>query len=317
MPKYLVPALILFLCPGFASGVAAPDDPGSAGADINASKQSAKNEPAKASADKKRPEKKVNKSKKKRSRKRRCRAYAKPQYKKMVRNWQKVPRIPEPRHRAGYRDLTIYSVNLGERVRVFPFLPDGTLDPDALAEIEQVFRDKDSEATHAIDPRLVKLLYKLADHFDARQITLISGFREPNGNKTEGAHGKGRAADIMIPGVKLPALAKIARRLGHVGVGYYPTSGFIHLDVRDGPSYFWADRSGPGYPGCGRQIMKSFGPRFDRRWAAESDEPVLHKNKRGELLGAIETSTDDETKDADAPPPMSAQGAGPAKYLEP
>lgn len=311
MLKCLVPALILSLSPGLAPGAVPPDDPSPAEPSHKTSHKEAKSDsPAdtKKRAVAKEPTKKKTSKK---SRKRRCRSYSNPRYKQMVRNWQKVPRIPEPQYRAGYRDLTIYSVNLGERVRVFPFLPDGTLDPAALAEIERVFRDKDSDATHAIDPRLVKLLYKLADHFDARQITLISGFREPSQDKSEGAHGRGRAADIMIPGAKLPAVAKVARRLGHVGVGYYPTSGFVHLDVREGPSYFWADRSGPGFPGCGRQIMKNFGPRFDRRWTAENDEPEPHKNKRGELLGAIEPAPDDDPSADAVPSPTPADGAGP------
>jgi len=229
-----------------------------------------------------------------------------------------VPRIAKRSNRAGYRDLTIYSVNLGERVRVFPYLPDGTLDPEALDEIERVFRDKDTDATHVIHPRLVKLLYKLADHFDARQITLISGFREPSQDKGEGAHGKGRAVDIMVPGVRLPTLAKIARRYGHVGVGYYPTSGFIHLDVREGPSYFWADRSGPGIPGCPRQIMKSFGPRFDRKWRAEHDEPELHKDKQGALLGALEPPAEAESDEpTDQAPATPTEGAGPGTAEQP
>ena len=36
------------------------------------------------------------------------------------------------------------------------------------------------------------------------------------------------------------------RTFQHVGVGYYPNSSFVHLDVRDGPSAFWIDYSGPG-----------------------------------------------------------------------
>jgi uncharacterized protein YcbK (DUF882 family) len=315
MLKCLVPALILCLSPGFASGAAAPDDQSSTAAGDSSPKPATKPE-AEQTAVEKKPAKKKAKRAKRKTKKRRCRAYANPRYKQMVRNWQKVPRIQKPRYRAGYRDLTIYSVNLGERARVFPFLPDGTIDPAALTEIERVFRDKDTDATHEVHPRLVKVLYKLADHFDARQITLISGFRQPNENKREGAHGKGRAADIMIPGVRLPVLAKIARRLGHVGVGYYPTSGFIHLDVREGPSYFWADRSGPGYPGCGRQIMKSFGPRFDRRWSADADEPERHRNKKGELLGSIDTPPDEGAEAADAPPPTPADGAGPGNAGE-
>jgi uncharacterized protein YcbK (DUF882 family) len=283
MIECLAPALLMVLASGPA---AVPDDTTAVAAPAETAKPAAE-ELVKAQETKVKKSK-VKKKKKKKKRRRRCRTYAPPRYKKMVRNWQKVPKIPKPRYREGYRDLTLYSVNLGERVRVFPFLPDGSLDPEAMAQIGNVFRDKDSDVVHEVDPRMVKLLYKLAVRFDSRQITLISGFREPGDGKTEGAHGKGRAADIMIPGVRLPALAKVARRLGHVGVGYYPVSGFIHLDVREGVSYFWSDRSGPGQPGCLSQIMKNHGPRFDRRWSPEDDEPEQKRNKKGELLGAIE-----------------------------
>jgi uncharacterized protein YcbK (DUF882 family) len=287
MLKCLVPALLISLATGPVAAV--PDEPVP-----EQTKQ-------KIEAAEKKTEKKKRKSKKKKKKRRRCRAYANPTYKKMLRNWQKVPRIPKPRFRAGYRDLTIYSVNLGERVRVFPFLPDGTLDPQAMAEIERVFRDKDTQTAHKVHPRLVKLLYRLVDHFDAKQVNLISGFREPKQPAGEGHHGDGSAADIMLPGVKLPALAKVARRLGHVGVGYYPSSGFIHLDAREGRSYFWADRSGPGLPGCPRQIMKNHAGRFDRRWRPEDDEPKLHKNRKGELLGAIEPPAVENGADAGPP----------------
>ena len=81
----------------------------------------------------------------------------------MVRNWQKVPRIPKPRYRAGYRDLVLYSVNLRERIRVFPFQPDGSLDPEAAEQISNLLRDKDTDNSHPVEPRLIKLLYRLAD----------------------------------------------------------------------------------------------------------------------------------------------------------
>jgi hypothetical protein len=35
-------------------------------------------------------------------------------------------------------------------------------------------------------------------------------------------------------------------RFKNVGVGYYPNSSFVHLDVRRGSSAFWIDYSGPG-----------------------------------------------------------------------
>jgi uncharacterized protein YcbK (DUF882 family) len=221
-----------------------------------------------------------------RSRRHRCQAWATPEYRQMVRHWQKVPAIPAPRYRDGFRDLTMVSVNLGERIRVFPFQADGSPDPQAVAEMERLFRDKGSDSVHVLHPRLVKLLYKVADHFNARQITLISGYRAPVEGEGSGNHGKGKAADIMIPGVSLPGLAWVARKLGHVGVGIYPTSGFVHLDVRDGPSYFWSDRSGPGQSSCLVRVMTAQGMVADRKWKAEADEPEPRKDRKGVLLGA-------------------------------
>ncbi len=250
------------------------------------------------------------KSKKKKRHRYRCRTKTSPEYKKMVRNWRKVPRIPKPRWRAGYRDLTMYSVNLGERIRVFPFEPDGSLDPEAVAQIEHLMRDQHTHATHPIHPRLIKLLYKLADRFKARQINVISGYRESRKSGTESHHTDGTAVDIMLPGIKLPAVAKVARRFGHVGVGYYPTSGFIHLDVRDKRSYFWADRSGPGQPGCLRQIMRKSAFQFDAKWRPKHDEPKLRRNKKGKLLGALpedEPPEEGEEPSTDAGPDDGSQ----------
>jgi uncharacterized protein YcbK (DUF882 family) len=224
-------------------------------------------------------------------RRRGCDRSASAQYRKMRQRWQKEPRIRKPQWRNGYRDLTLYAVNLGIRVRVFPFLPDGTLDPEAVAEIERAFADKHTGETVSIHPRLIKLLYKLAVRFEARQITLVSGYRgEAAGSESH--HGDGTASDIMIPGVKLPALAKVTRRLGHVGVGYYPVSGFVHLDVREKASYFWVDPSGPGKRSCIRRIMPASGPKFDRRWNMADDEPVQQLDRNGTPLGAIEENTE-------------------------
>lgn len=220
----------------------------------------------------------------------RCRAYASPAYRKMVRRWQTVPQIPKPRWRAGFRDLTLYSVNLGERIRVFPFTAEGALDPEAMTEIARLLRDKNTEAIHEVAPRLVKLLYKLAVKFDVRQIAVISGYRQPEGEEGGGHHADGTAIDVAFSGVRLPVLAQAARRLGHVGVGFYPTSGFVHLDVREGRSYFWVDRSGPGQPGCLRRLSPEMALTADSKWRAVKDEPAPKKNRKGEVVD-------------DAPPP--------------
>ena len=58
---------------------------------------------------------------------------------------------------------------------------------------------------------------------------------------------KGLACDFRVVGVKNTELRDYLRHaFKHVGVGYYPNSSFVHLDVRQGASAFWIDYSGPG-----------------------------------------------------------------------
>ena len=41
----------------------------------------------------------------------------------------------------------------------------------------------------------------------------------------------GKAIDIRVPGVKLDHLRQAARALKLGGVGYYPSSNFVHVDT--------------------------------------------------------------------------------------
>jgi uncharacterized protein YcbK (DUF882 family) len=47
----------------------------------------------------------------------------------------------------------------------------------------------------------------------------------------------GKAIDIRVPGVKLDHLRGAARSLKLGGVGYYPSSNFVHVDT--GRVRFW------------------------------------------------------------------------------
>jgi hypothetical protein len=58
---------------------------------------------------------------------------------------------------------------------------------------------------------------------------------------------KGLACDFRVEGVKTAELRDYLRHtFDKVGVGYYPNSSFVHLDVRKDRSAFWIDYSGPG-----------------------------------------------------------------------
>lgn len=102
-------------------------------------------------------------------------------------------------------------------------------------------------ASHAIDPRLLRNLATVSDHFGGRTVEVISGFRPfrrgqytPHSN-----HNSGRAIDFRVAGVPRRTLVDFCRTLPGVGCGYYPRSVFIHMDVRSDQAY-WVDWSRPG-----------------------------------------------------------------------
>ncbi|HSC87229.1 MAG TPA: LysM peptidoglycan-binding domain-containing protein [Polyangiaceae bacterium] len=95
-----------------------------------------------------------------------------------------------------------------------------------------------------IDPRLIRLIAQVSDQFGGRPLRIVSGFRTKS-FVAASKHKEGRALDFSIPGVPNEALRDYLRSLRNVGVGYYPNSSFVHLDVR-GYNAFWIDYAGPG-----------------------------------------------------------------------
>lgn len=108
-----------------------------------------------------------------------------------------------------------------------------------------LFDHRNGEETE-LSGRLVRLLVRVSDTFGGRQINVVSGFRETS-YALESRHPRGAACDFSIVGVPNLALFAFLSSLGHVGVGYYPNSSFVHLDVRSTKS-IWVDLAGPGEP---------------------------------------------------------------------
>ena len=115
--------------------------------------------------------------------------------------------------------------------------------------------------SHSVTSQKV-LVYDLQNHFRSREIRVISGYRTPR-RRSSSNHGKGRAIDLVVPGSSDADVAAYARTLGFVGVGIYPTSGFVHVDVRE-RSYFWSDSSGPGRRNRERGILGDLAQSSDR-----------------------------------------------------
>jgi hypothetical protein len=138
--------------------------------------------------------------------------------------------------------LVIAPVNGGERISIVPQREDGGFTDADVAVAARAFAPAHGQQKiHAIAPHLLDLVYRAMRHFDAPLVHLVSGYRA---DRAGSRHTQGRAIDMVLPGVSNEELADYVRTFGFVGVGVYPKSGFVHLDVRDA-SFFWLDDSLP------------------------------------------------------------------------
>lgn len=138
--------------------------------------------------------------------------------------------------------LHLFHTHTGQRLDIV-YRRGNTYDPQALEELNQYLRDHRTGTVHEYDPRVFDLLHDLTAALgrpDA-EIDVLCGYRTPWSNEYLRTHGHGvarhslhmqaMAIDIRVPGVRTSELRDTALALHRGGVGYYATSGFVHVDV--------------------------------------------------------------------------------------
>ncbi|AIB11459.1 hypothetical protein ABAZ39_05410 [Azospirillum argentinense] len=160
-----------------------------------------------------------------------------------------APEVSEAALRAPPRQLVLLNLHTGERVRA-EYWSKGRYQRDGLREINHLLRDHRTGAVHPIDPKLLDLLHALTRKVGGKTpVHIISGYRSPESNawlrEQDGSgvaqnsfHMQGKAIDLRVPGLPLRTLQRAALSLRGGGVGYYPDSNFVHVDV--GPKRQWA-----------------------------------------------------------------------------
>lgn len=150
--------------------------------------------------------------------------------------------------RAPGRQLSFLNLHTGERVNAV-YWDRGRYLRDGMRSISHLLRDHRTGAVRPVDPKLLDVLHRLSRMTGGRSpIHVISGYRSPETNASlrendnDGVaqfsyHMQGKAMDIRIPGVQLRHLQRAALSLRAGGVGYYPESNFVHVDV--GPLRRW------------------------------------------------------------------------------
>lgn len=123
----------------------------------------------------------------------------------------------------------------------------GKLSPQGLAGLSKILRFYPTGEKTSIDPRLASLIGMVSNHFGGRTIHVVSGYRpySPAQYTPHSNHNHGRAMDFSVEGVPNTVVRDYCRTFRNAGVGYYPNSTFVHLDVRSVKTY-WVDYSRPG-----------------------------------------------------------------------
>jgi uncharacterized protein YcbK (DUF882 family) len=147
----------------------------------------------------------------------------------------------------GERQLSFYNLHTGEQLKS-TYWVDGQYLPAARSEIDYILRDFRTGDVSPIDAGLLDTLVALKKMLgNDAPFHVISGYRSPktnaalaqksNGVAKKSYHMSGLAIDIRLPGSDLTDLHRAAVALKRGGVGYYPKSDFVHIDV--GPVRSW------------------------------------------------------------------------------
>jgi len=145
-------------------------------------------------------------------------------------------------HNGQDHSLLLYNTHTAERIELVYRRGDQFI-PSALAKLDYFLRDHRTGDVRHFDPSLYDILSDLTLSIGrpGGEIDIICGYRTPSTNESLRAHTTGvaknslhiqaEAIDLRMPGVDTLKLRKAALALHRGGVGYYPHSDFIHVDV--------------------------------------------------------------------------------------
>jgi uncharacterized protein YcbK (DUF882 family) len=154
--------------------------------------------------------------------------------------------------------LRLYQLHTGESLDVVYRIGDAYV-PSAIAQLNTLLRDYRTGTVTDYDVKEFDLLHRLMARLGRPNgvIDIVCGYRTPETNALLRAgsaesgvaehsqHMEAKAIDIRVPGVSTARLRNAALALEAGGVGYYPRSRFVHVDV--GPVRTWS--FGEGRPG--------------------------------------------------------------------
>jgi uncharacterized protein YcbK (DUF882 family) len=149
--------------------------------------------------------------------------------------------------------LRLHHLHTGEDIDVVYRVGNNYV-PEAIDQLNHFLRDHRTQDVSSYDPKEFDVLNALMASLGRPNgvIDIICGYRTPWSNnflRTRSAetgvaehsqHMLAKAIDLRVPGVSTITLRNAALALHAGGVGFYPVSQFVHVDV--GPVRTWSFR---------------------------------------------------------------------------
>lgn len=147
-------------------------------------------------------------------------------------------------------ELRMTNAHTGESLNIVYRIGDVYI-PEALDRLNYFLRDHNTQDVSTYDPKEFDVLHAVMSRLGQLDgvITVMCGYRTAETNQAlrhgsartgvaeHSQHMEGHAIDIRVPGVSTVTLRNAALSLKAGGVGYYPVSQFVHVDV--GPVREW------------------------------------------------------------------------------
>src|SRR5271156_2499613 len=147
-------------------------------------------------------------------------------------------------------ELRMFNLHTGESLNIV-YRIGNTYVPDALEKLNYFLRDHNTQDVSNYDPKEFDVLHAIMARLGKLDgvITVVCGYRTPETNAElrhnspqtgvaeHSQHMEGHAIDLRVLGVSTAKLRDAALSLRAGGVGYYPVSQFVHVDV--GPVREW------------------------------------------------------------------------------
>jgi uncharacterized protein YcbK (DUF882 family) len=147
-------------------------------------------------------------------------------------------------------ELKMTNLHTGENLNIV-YRIGNTYVPEALEKLNYFLRDHNTQDVSNYDPKEFDVLHAMLARLGRLDsvISVVCGYRTPETNSAlrkgspqtgvaeHSQHMEGHAIDLRVQGVTTVQLRDAALSLQAGGVGYYPVSQFVHVDV--GPVRQW------------------------------------------------------------------------------